>query len=408
MTQTLLVIGYVWPEPTSSAAGSRVVQLLQWGRTAGYRVVFGSAAEPGDNSLALAGLGVECQGIALNCSSFDAWVTALQPALVIFDRFLTEEQFGWRVADAWPAALRMLDTEDLHCLRAGREQALKAGRPVLELQDQDLYNDLAQRELASIYRCDLSLVISDAELQLLRERFQVPAELLLWLPFMEPALTAPPADFASRRHLVFIGNYRHGPNWDAVRYLREFWPAIRARLPGVELHLYGAYQPKKALQLHSEPLGFLVRGWARDARATLGAYRLCLAPLRFGAGIKGKLADAWAAGTPSVTTAIGAEGMGPAASWPGALAEQPAELVQAVLSLYGDESRWQRAQAEGLTRFQQLFDARQLGLRLHNKVDALTRDLPAHRLRNIVGSILHEQKHRATEFMSRWIEVKSR
>lgn len=408
MPQTLLIIGYVWPEPTSSAAGSRILQLIQWAQAAGYQVVFGCAAERGPTAANLSALGVQEQALVLNSSSFDTWVGDLQPAVAIFDRFVTEEQFGWRLAQACPQTMRLLDSEDLHCLRHGREQALKAGRPVLTLEDQDLFTPLARRELASIYRCDLSLMISDAEINLLHQRMGVPLALLQHCPFMEAALAPCEApSFEARRHLVFIGNYRHAPNWDAVRYLRELWPALRARLPEVEMHLYGAYQPKKAQQLHSDKLGFHVRGWARDARATLAQYRLCVAPLRFGAGIKGKLADAWAAGTPSVTSPIGAEGMGDGV-WPGAVVETPDTLVASVEQLYRDADAWQSAQAAGYRRFNDLLNADRVGRALSQRVQALAQDLSGHRARNIVGAMLHEQKHRATEFMSRWIEAKSR
>lgn len=408
MQQTLLIIGFVWPEPTSSAAGSRIVQLIHWAQAAGYRVFFGSAAERGDTAEDLDALGVESIPLALNCSSFDRLVAELKPAVAIFDRFVTEEQFGWRLADASPGTLRVLDTEDLHSLRAGRERALKAGRPVLELEDEDLFSELARRELAAIYRCDVSLIISDAEMALLAQRFGVPAALLHHCPFMEPRLTGGAVnDFEQRAHLVFIGNYRHAPNWDAVRYLRELWPEIHCALPDVEIHLYGAYQPKKALQLHSDKLGFLIKGWARDARVTLAQYRLCVAPLRFGAGIKGKLADAWAAGTPSVTTRIGAEGMG-ADCWPGKIAETTQEWVDGIRLLYRDKAVWLAAQRGGIERFNQQFDIAQQHQQLSARTQQLLSNLELHRRRNIIGAILHEQKHRSLEFMSRWIEEKSR
>ncbi|AFU98215.1 glycosyltransferase [Simiduia agarivorans] len=407
MQQTLLIIGYVWPEPTSSAAGSRIIQLIHWAQSAGYRVLFGSAAERGDTAEDLDALGVESVPLALNCSSFDRLVSALQPAVAIFDRFVTEEQFGWRLADASPGTLRVLDTEDLHCLRAGREQAIKAGRPVLDLADEDLFTELARRELAAIYRCDLSLMISDAEIALLVQRMGVPESLLHHCPFMETPVSGETLKgFDDRAHMVFIGNYRHAPNWDAVRYLREIWPAIRRALPDAEMHVYGAYQPKKALQLHSDALGFLIKGWARQARETLGQYRLCVAPLRFGAGIKGKLADAWATGTPSVTTAIGAEGMGQG-EWPGGLVDRREQWAQVIVGLYTQRSAWNAAQRAALQRFNQLFDCGLRQAELSACIDTLRAQLTQHRQRNIVGAILHEQKHRSTEFMSRWIEAKS-
>src|SRR5690606_1543988 len=116
---------------------------------------------------------------------------ALQPDLVLFDRFFTEEQFGWRIAQACPTAVRLLDTEDLHCLRYIREQRVKEAQQAasdatekysLNLSvyaDNDLRNrlldaEIAQREIAAIYRCDLSLIISSVEMRLLQTHFSVP------------------------------------------------------------------------------------------------------------------------------------------------------------------------------------------------------------------------------------------
>src|SRR6218665_3183287 len=112
-----LVIGYVWPEPKSSAAGTRMVELVQLLLHMGYQVTFASAAALSEHRFDLKSIGVEEKPIALNCSSFDDFVRELQPALVLFDRFFTEEQFGWRVENTCPDALRILDTEDLHSLR---------------------------------------------------------------------------------------------------------------------------------------------------------------------------------------------------------------------------------------------------------------------------------------------------
>lgn len=91
----------------------------------------------------------------------------------------------------------------------------------------------------------------------------------------------------------------------------SLWPLIRRQLPGAQLHIYGAYTPPKATALHNPAQGFHVMNWAEDALQVMTAARICLAPLRFGAGIKGKLADAMVAcGTPNITTPVGAEAMG--------------------------------------------------------------------------------------------------
>src|SRR5690606_37083023 len=193
---------------------------------------------------------------------------------------------------------------------------------------------------------DLSLMISAAEIEILQRRFQVPATQLLYLPFMEDLpLRAAGPDFSQRQHFVAIGNFRHEPNWDAVRYLKEqLWPRIRQQLPQAELHIYGAYPPPKATQLHNVRDGFLVKGWAADALQVVQQARVMLAPLRFGAGLKGKLIDAAQVGTPAVTTGVGAEGMYRSGAEPALIADDTEALADAAVRLYTDEGLWHSLQ----------------------------------------------------------------
>ena len=163
-----------------------------------------------------------------------------------------------------------------------------------------------------------------------------PVDTTGWLPFSQ------------RQHFISIGNFRHGPNWDAVLYLKQtLWPLIRKQLPAAELHIYGAYPPPKATALHNARQGFLVKGWAEEARAVMGAARICLAPLRFGAGLKGKLVEAMACGTPSVTTSIGAEAMHDGLPWNGAIENEPDAFAKAAVTLYQHEDRWRQCQQCG-------------------------------------------------------------
>src|SRR4051812_31146501 len=120
----LLIIGYVWPEPNSSAAGSRMLGLIRLFLAQDWEIIFVSAAALSEHRANLMEFGVEEKAIALNDSSFNEYLKRFQPDAVLFDRFFTEEQFGWRVEQVCPQALRLLDTEDLHSLRHVRHQLL--------------------------------------------------------------------------------------------------------------------------------------------------------------------------------------------------------------------------------------------------------------------------------------------
>lgn len=420
----VLVIGYVWPEPRSSAAGGHMMQILESFLTAGWEITFSSPATTGEHKADLPALGIAECAIELNNSSFDDFIRELAPDIVLFDRFMMEEQFGWRVEKHCPTALRVLETSDLQSLRDARQQRLKERlkaapdsddfsplfAPALEEAFQRMADtDVAKREIAAIYRCDISLMISDVEIRLLTEQFKVPAALLHWCPLM----IEPPAQafvpFDDRAHFLSIGNFRHAPNWDAVLWMKNsLWPLIRQQLPGVQLHIYGAYTPPKATALHNPAQGFHVMNWAEDALQVMTAARICLAPLRFGAGIKGKLVDAMLCGTPSVTTPVGAEAMGDAQPWPGAIEQSAQALADAAVALYQDRERWTQAQARGRQLLAGRYDKTLHGPTLVDCLEQCRRRLADHRRDNFTGSMLRHHAHKSTQYMSQWIEAKNR
>ncbi|MBY0419347.1 MAG: glycosyltransferase family 4 protein [Pararheinheimera sp.] len=403
----LLVVGYVWPEPKSSAAGSRMLSLLSMFREQGWTVIFASPAEKSPHRFDLSQWQISEEQIQLNDSSFDEQLKQWQPDMVMFDRFMLEEQFGWRVEQQCPNALRLLDTEDLHFLRLARQQAFKAGR---EVTLQDLHSEQAQREIAAIYRSDLTLIISEAEMQLLTEHFKVPKALLCYSPFwLDTEIAADLPAFEQRQHFVSIGNFRHEPNWQAVLWLKQqIWPLIRKQLPKAELHVYGAYPPPKATQLHQPKEGFLIKGWAEDAAEVVKNARGLLAPLPFGAGLKGKFIDAMAQGTPNVTTAVGAEGMVHQGEWAGLLGETAQQIADAAVLLYQDETLWQQKQQQGFVILAKRFAIHEHQPRVWQHLMAVQQQLSEHRLTNFTGAMLRHHQHRSTQFMAQWIEAKTK
>ena len=180
--QNVLIIGAVWVEPNSSAAGSRMQQLIKLFLHQNWQVTFACAAQKTNNELSLEELGVQEKSIELNSASFDDFIKKLNPTIVVFDRFLTEEQFGWRVTENCPNALRILDTEDLHFLRKVRHQQYKKGEQFTN--EALLEADQTKREIASILRCDLSLIISTFEKDLLKSVFKIDEKIIYYLPFL--------------------------------------------------------------------------------------------------------------------------------------------------------------------------------------------------------------------------------
>ena len=403
----VLVIGYVWPEPNSSAAGTHMMSLLNAFRAQNWQVEFASPAQKTEHMVNLDDYGISSATISLNCSSFDDYVSRYAPDIVMFDRFMMEEQFGWRVDKHCPNALKILDTEDLQCLRNARHDAHKGSR---EFSLSDLHSDIAKREIAAILRCDLSLIISSFEMQLLADVFKVDSCLLHHLPFMVDlaALPSSTKTFEQRQHFMTIGNFRHAPNWDAVLYLQQIWPLIRKQLPQAELHIYGSYPPPKATALNNPKTGFLIKGWADNAYQVMEDARVCLSPLRFGAGIKGKLLEAMIMQTPSVTTSIGSEGMHNDLPWPGIIENDPQNFADAAVALYQDQLQFISAQKNAHSLLSVNYDKAQLAAALIDKITVITANLAKHREANFTGQMLKHHTMRSTQYMAQWIEAKNK
>ncbi|MDG1572934.1 glycosyltransferase [Robiginitalea sp. M366] len=332
-----MYIGHQWPEPRSSAAGERTVQLLLLLQSMGLEVHFGSAAERGPLASPLETRGISCHPLALNCGSFDLFLKEHDFDLIVFDRFLSEEQFGWRVHQHLPGCRTILDTQDLHSLRYSREATLRKGEdwsPRAWIEEPAFY-----REVASIFRTDLTLLISRTEQRLLLELLPMLETRCAYLPFCFEAPQTGLPGFEARRDFVLAGNGKHPPNRDAAHHLvHELWPLIRRELPGAELHLYGAYLPAAWQQWEKAQPGVKVKGHCEALLPRLQGYRAQLAPLRFGAGVKGKLLSALQAGLPTLTTAVGAEDVFAA---DGFLAASDPDFIAKAIALYQDPKKWE-------------------------------------------------------------------
>ncbi|WP_158979090.1 glycosyltransferase [Cellulophaga sp. L1A9] len=407
--QKVLFIGVNWPELTT-AAGTRIMQLLQVFLQNNVQVTFASTAAESQFTIDLQELNIVKAKIELNNPSFDVFISELQPDVVVFDRFIIEEQFGWRVAEHVPDAIRILDTEDVHSLRIIRQELFKKNSPFsasLWLQ-----SDVAKRELASIYRCDLSLIISSFEMQILQEEAKIDPALLLHLPFMVHAVSeeqiAQYPNFLNRKDFICIGNGKHAPNVDAVLWLKtKIWPQIKKELPGANLHIYGSYLSQQVLQMHKPIEGFYIQGFTKNLKDTFTSAKLNLAPLRFGAGIKGKLLDSMRFGTPSITTAIGAEGMADNLPWNGAIATDEVDFVRKAVALYTKEEQWIEAQANGYKILKSNYDAVRLENQFVMILEKLQKNIILHRQNNIVGGLLQHQSMQSTKYMAKWIEAKN-
>lgn len=406
----VLILGLTWPEPKATAAGIRMMQLIHWFLEKNFQITFASTAGFNEYSENLTAYGIDQQTVKLNHPGFDEFTQRLNPAIVVFDRYIMEEQFGWRIAEYLPNALRILDTEDLHSLRSSREKSLSVQKEFNISEWLSL--DITKRELASIFRSDLSLIISEFEIKLLKDIVKVDESLLLHLPFMynqlNESITKNWPPFDKRQHFVFIGNGKHAPNIDAISWLKtSIWPLIRKSLPESELHIYGPYMPERIRKMECAKTGFRIKGWVNDVNSVMSKAKLNLAPLRFGAGLKGKILEGFMNGTPGVTTSIGVEGIGDSDALNSITQDEPIGYANLAIELYQNKDKWKETQNLGTELINKHFNKVVFGKELNKKIIELDKNLEQHRATNIIGGILAYQTLQSTKYLSKWIEAKN-
>lgn len=306
-----------------------------------------------------------------------------------------------------PETMTILDTEDLHFLRQARLQSTKKS------QNLDLFNDTAKREIASILRCDLSLIISEYEMKVLENQFNIDSSIHYYLPFLEEEITPTTIKkwlpYQDRADFVFIGNFLHEPNWHTVQYLKtKIWPILKGKLSQAKLNIYGAYSSQKVLQLHNPKENFYIIGRADDAKNVISRHKVLLAPIQFGAGIKGKFIDAMQVGTPSVTTTIGAEAMKGNLDWNGFIENDVEQFVNQAVKLYLEEEIWLKAQQNGVQIINQRYHKTKFENEFNLTINHILENLNKHRQQNFMGQILHYHTNQSTKYMSLWIEEKNK
>jgi O-antigen biosynthesis protein len=239
-----------------------------------------------------------------------------------------------------PNAHIAYDMVDFHSLRMTREAALRNDPKILAEAEQ-------QRavELACASSADVTIAVSEAEKAALLEL--LPEAVVEVVPLVFELGAWPPPGPAGREGLLFVGGFYHTPNVDAVRWFVErVLPIIRREAPDLVLRIAGANPSEEVLALARQP-GVEVLGFVSDLGPLYDRHRVCIAPLRFGAGMKGKVAQSMASGLPIVSTSIGIEGMALEEGAAVLVADGEAEFAAHVLRLLRDDELWLRLSTQG-------------------------------------------------------------
>ena len=405
----VIVIGKNWPEPKTTAAGMRMMQLLFFFKEQAEEVVFACAASPSSFSVLFEEDSIRTKEIQLNDDSFNNWIKEEQPSLVVFDRFMVEEQFGWRVSEATPQALRLLNTEDLHSLRASRGQTLDEKEA---LRNHWMTSPITHRELASILRSDLSLLVSHFEYEWLQSHLPQAAKSCFVLPFLFPQLDENTLiglpTFEKRNGFVFVGNGKHQPNQDAVHWLAtDIWPAIHQELPQSECAVVGGYWNSHHIAKYKNIPGLRFTGQVDELGDFLSNRRINLLPLRYGAGIKGKLADGLRSGCITVSTSQGVEGLKNESRFPGAIQEDTSLFARRAIELHQDKESWTRYQAEIPSFFNGNYSREEGHQGFQSAMEKAMESLEENRATNLLQQLITHQSLRSSEYLSRYIALKN-
>jgi O-antigen biosynthesis protein len=273
--------------------------------------------------------------------------------LVILSRPSVGESFYAPARRAFPASTVVYDTVDLHYVREQRRLAMSGAEP------DDAATSVRQEELRLIRQCDLVAAVSDDERDEILRR--VPDAEVIVLPNVHEVRGDPPGR-ANRSGMVFIGGFDHIPNVDGMLwFVDEVMPLIRRHWRG-KLTILGSNPPEEVRALSSEHV--TVTGYQADVDPFFSAAAVFVAPLRYGAGVKGKVGQAMSLGVPVVTTRIGSEGMGIVDGRHALVRDDPAAFAEAVVQLATDTDLWERVSAAGVMLVTERFSPAQMRVRI--------------------------------------------
>ncbi len=269
-------------------------------------------------------------------------------SLAIISRAEVAERHMANVRRHAPQAKLVFDTVDLCFVREERQARIGANASL-----QAAASSRKEQELLLARNADITLVVSAIEKAVLEAECGQEVDVRI-LSNIHRALTCDSPGYDERRDILFIGGFDHGPNVDAVLFFaHEIFPLVRKRIPDVVFQVIGPYATPEISGLASENIHIL--GFVPDVKPLFDKARLSVAPLRFGAGVKGKVNQSMSLGVPTVVTSIAAEGMYLTDEVDTMIADEPERFAQAVVQLWSSPDLWRKISQNGLHNLQEHF-----------------------------------------------------
>lgn len=348
--KTVLIVDALTPQPDRDSGSLRLFNLMRLLRSEGAHVVFlpANLARDGHYSAELQRIGVEVW-FSPYARSAPSWMREHGQRFhtVLLCRHYVADEFMPLVRKYAPQSRIVFDSVDLHYLREARGADISGNTSLKRAAELT-----KSRELEVIDRADVTLVVSEIEKNLLSiDAPDAPVEVLSNLH--EASASVLP--FAHRHDLVFVGGFRHPPNVDAVRwFVSAVFPRVREQLPQVRFHCIGGDVPEEIAALGTQP-GVVVHGHVPDITPYMDGARVAVAPLRFGAGVKGKVNLSMAHGQPVVATTCAVEGMHLRDGEDVLVADDAEAFAAAVVRAYRDETLWRQLAQNGLGNIERHF-----------------------------------------------------
>lgn len=342
----VLVVDHQVPTPDQDSGSVRMSRILELLVRLGQRVVFcpanGAVLQPYTRRL-------ESSGVTV-LPDWERRTEFLRTAgarlgLVLLSRPNVAWHLLEQIRDWAPNAVVAYDTVDLHFVRLSKESDLAAelGEPERAASLRRRAEASRELELALVRTCDVTLAVSGAERDVLADLVPfADVEVLSNVHDEADAVTTP----AGRTDVLFVGGFNHLPNQDAASWLvAEIMPLVRRMCPAAVLHLVGSNIPDGLRALAGD--GVVVHGWVPDLAARYRSARLTVAPLRFGAGVKGKVGESLAYGVPVVGTPIAFEGMDLRPDEDVLVGETAQELADQIATVLTKDDLWQQLATSG-------------------------------------------------------------
>ncbi len=345
----ILIVEACMITPDQDSGSIRMLNLMRLLKEEGHHVTFVADNMEGTRRYAAQ---IEALGVEV---AHGKWVSSVQlflrergPSLdaIIFCRHYIASQYVSTVRLAAPKARIIFDTVDLHFVRELREAELRADSSMLKAA-----HVTREKELAVIAKSDVTVVVSAFEKNLLKEIVPTAhVEIVSNIHALSPVRP----DYEERVDILFIGGFRHPPNVDAIKwYASEVLPALTALLPGVITRVVGSNMTDEVRALQTQHLRIL--GFVEDASPLLQSARISIAPLRYGAGVKGKVNEAMNYGIPVVATACAVEGMHLVFGEEVMVADDPRDFALAIQRVYTDAALWRKLSSAGVANVKQHF-----------------------------------------------------